>query len=72
MFPKESIGTYFTHPIKKRDSINGRSTIARGKLVDKVRNLIYKYGDRKRGHTLDSENDENQPSKKQCLSFQGL
>lgn len=69
LFPKESIGTYFTKPIKKIDSINGRSTVARGKLVDKVRNLLYKYGDRKRSA---SESESTPPPKKSCDDLKDL
>ncbi|KAL4718864.1 hypothetical protein ACJJTC_011323 [Scirpophaga incertulas] len=69
LFPKEAIGTYFAHPIKKRDSLNGRSIVARGKLVDKVRNL-YKYGDRKRAVNSGSENIP--PSKTQRLDLNAL
>lgn len=56
LFSKESIGTYFTKPIKKINSVHGWSTIARGKQLDKVRNLLYKYGDRKRKSDTDCEN----------------
>ncbi|KAL4713320.1 hypothetical protein ACJJTC_015307 [Scirpophaga incertulas] len=48
IFPTESIGIYFTRPVPKGQSLTGRPVTARGKLVDKVRNLIFKYGDRKR------------------------
>ncbi|KAL4713684.1 hypothetical protein ACJJTC_004215 [Scirpophaga incertulas] len=55
LFPKESIGTYFTNPVTKRQSTSGRPIAARGKLVDKVRNLLYKYGERKRALPLDND-----------------
>ncbi|XP_026326281.1 uncharacterized protein LOC113234979 isoform X2 [Hyposmocoma kahamanoa] len=69
LFPKESIGTYFTKPIKKNNSFNGRSTVARGKLVDKVRNLLYKYGDHT--HKRQSGTLENAPPFKRQY-IQGL
>lgn len=46
LFPKEALGTYYVEPIKKRDSLNGKSIPAKGKLVDKCRNILYKAGER--------------------------
>ncbi|KAB0805329.1 hypothetical protein PPYR_02299, partial [Photinus pyralis] len=42
LFPRECLGTYYVPPIRKSESIIGKSVLARGKLVDKVRNLIHK------------------------------
>ncbi|KAL4720692.1 hypothetical protein ACJJTC_010139 [Scirpophaga incertulas] len=48
LFPKESAATYFTRPIKKSDSFIGKSVPAKGKLIDRVRNLLFQSGERKR------------------------
>lgn len=64
-FPKENASTYFVSPIKKRDSLNGRPSYARGKLVDKVKNILYKSGERKR----QNPSTANQcPAKKRKIS----
>lgn len=48
LFPTETVGTYFVRPVQKRDSLSGKSILAKGKLVDKVRNLLYMSGERKK------------------------
>ncbi|KAL4710274.1 hypothetical protein ACJJTC_003554 [Scirpophaga incertulas] len=45
LFPKETAGTYFTRPIKKKFSTTGKSIPARGKLIDKVRNFLFQSRD---------------------------
>lgn len=40
MFPNESMGTYYVPAIKKCESPLNKSIMAKGKLVDKVRNLV--------------------------------
>lgn len=70
LFPKEALGTYYVPPIKKHDSLTGKSTLAKGKLVDKVRNLIHKCQEavpkrkRKSGDCLDNKDACEPPSKK--------
>ncbi|KAL4705891.1 hypothetical protein ACJJTC_017473 [Scirpophaga incertulas] len=57
LFPKESAATYFTRPIKKSDSFIGKSVPAKGKLIDRVRNLLFQSGERKR--KCSTNNTEN-------------
>ncbi|XP_031327937.1 uncharacterized protein LOC116159147 [Photinus pyralis] len=40
LFPNETTGTYYVPAIRERDSSINRSIMAKGKLVDKVKNLI--------------------------------
>ncbi|CAH0562887.1 unnamed protein product [Brassicogethes aeneus] len=63
LFSKESIGVYYVPAIRKADSPTGKSILARGKLVDKCRNLIHKCEEatpirKKRKHS----EEENQPT----------
>lgn len=48
LFPNESPRTYYIKPIRKNKSSTGKSIRARGKLVDKVRNLLFKSGEKRR------------------------
>ncbi|KAK9674814.1 hypothetical protein QE152_g40834, partial [Popillia japonica] len=48
LFPKENSLTYYTPPTKKSCSSNGRHIRAKGKLVDKAKNLLYISGEAKR------------------------
>lgn len=57
MFPKENAGTYFIHPVRKGQSPTGKPVVSKGKLVDKVRNLLFKYGERKRPSTTGTDSD---------------
>lgn len=69
LFPTENAGTYFVPPIKKRDSISGKPCFAKGKLVDKIRNTLYKSGERKRKN---SEKENNQNTSKRSKNLQEL
>ncbi|CAH0561713.1 unnamed protein product [Brassicogethes aeneus] len=40
LFPKECMGTYYVPAVGKKRSLTNKSIIAKGKLVDKVRNLL--------------------------------
>lgn len=40
------MGTYYVPPIKKNESVKGKSIPAKGKLVDKCRNILYRAGER--------------------------
>lgn len=61
MFPKENIGTYFVPPIKKSLSLKGKPVFAKGKLVDKVRNILYQSGERRRQkRTLPNDYSNNE------------
>uniref|UniRef100_A0A1Y1LUZ3 SAM domain-containing protein n=1 Tax=Photinus pyralis TaxID=7054 RepID=A0A1Y1LUZ3_PHOPY len=44
LFPKETASTYYVPAIRKRDSITRKPILARGKLVDKCRNLLHDCG----------------------------
>lgn len=54
LFPTEATQTYYIPSIRKNDSFNRRSIVARGKLVDKARNLIHKSGLSTRKRKLES------------------
>ncbi|XP_074032341.1 uncharacterized protein isoform X2 [Leptinotarsa decemlineata] len=45
LFPTETTGIYYIPAIKKRHSVTGKSIVAKGRLVDKCRNIIYKCDD---------------------------
>lgn len=45
LFPNEVAGTYYVPPVKLRDSRNGRSIAAKGKLWSKVHNLVILSGE---------------------------
>ncbi|GBP43090.1 hypothetical protein EVAR_96352_1 [Eumeta japonica] len=58
LFPAENIGTYFVRPVSKSQSACGKPTFARGKLIDKVRNFLYKSDAHKRStSTVQLENE---------------
>lgn len=64
MFPTESIGTYYIPAIRKADSPCKRSVMAKGKLVDKVRNIVHKCEEatprrKKRSVVSSNDNDAN-------------
>lgn len=44
-FPTEISSTYYIPYISKTNSANGRCTYAKGRLVDKIRNLLHLSGD---------------------------
>lgn len=44
LFPTEFTGSYYVPAIRKCDSPTGRPVLAKGKLVDKCKNLIYACG----------------------------
>ncbi|XP_073954046.1 uncharacterized protein [Choristoneura fumiferana] len=48
LFPSENIGTYFMRAVPTAKSISGKYIPAKGKLVDKVRNLLYISGEKHR------------------------
>lgn len=41
LFPTEVTATYYVPSIKKNESITGKPILAKGKLVDKCRNLLH-------------------------------
>lgn len=45
LFPNETTGTYYVPPIRKCNSSTGRSIVAKGRLVDKCKNVISRCGD---------------------------
>lgn len=73
LFPTENAGIYFVPPVKKRDSISGKPGFAKGKLVDKIRNTLFKSGERKRKFTGKENADHSTPKKSKNLAeLQGL
>ncbi|KAJ8728950.1 hypothetical protein PYW07_006646 [Mythimna separata] len=64
LFPQETASTYFTRPIKKVDSHRGKSIAAKGKLIDRVRNLLFQSGERKRKSENNSETLEIETKKR--------
>lgn len=55
LFPNESASTYYVPAIRKADSTNRKHILARGKLVDKTKNLIFLSGERRRKSTPEEE-----------------
>jgi hypothetical protein len=47
-FPCETLDTYYVKAIPTCKSLSGRYIPAQGKLADKVRNLLYISGERRR------------------------
>ncbi|CAH0553157.1 unnamed protein product [Brassicogethes aeneus] len=70
LFPGEHSQIYYVPAIKKKESILKKSVLAKGKLVDKVKNLLYKTGEsgnlRKRHH---DDNVHETTSKRQCVEI---
>ncbi|KAJ8930809.1 hypothetical protein NQ314_016341 [Rhamnusium bicolor] len=66
LFPTETVGTYYVHPIKKSNSPTGRPLFARGKLVDKRRNLLHKCGDVFLIRKRKKEKDGQEITKRRC------
>lgn len=58
LFPKEKKEVYYVPPIRKRNSIDGRSGIAKGKLIDKYRNTLTFLREAKLLPSLKHSNDE--------------
>lgn len=55
LFPTEMVGTYYVPPMKKSSSPFGRPIMAKGKLVNQVKNIIFRSGDtNKREHNEES------------------
>ncbi|CAH0562948.1 unnamed protein product [Brassicogethes aeneus] len=69
IFPKENIGTYFVPPIPKNKSISGKSIFAKGKLVDKCRNLLYISGESKRKKRRERDENDDPQAKKSRLTI---
>lgn len=44
LFPNEAAPIYFIGSIRKQESPTGKTIIAKGKLIDKAKNLIYQGG----------------------------
>lgn len=63
LFPFENTGTYFVPPIKKRQSISGKPSFAKGKLVDKIRNTLYKSGEKRKKSTSEENVIPNKTKK---------
>lgn len=40
LFPMETVGTYYVPAISKKNSITNKPQVAKGRLVDKIRNLL--------------------------------
>lgn len=45
LFPRESEATYYCPYMPKKDSKTGKCVLAKGRIVDKVRNILYRSGD---------------------------
>ncbi|CAG9855336.1 unnamed protein product [Phyllotreta striolata] len=45
LFPTEVTATYYVQSIAKRNSASGKHVLAKGRLVDKCRNLIFNCGE---------------------------
>lgn len=72
LFPLEPEGIYYVASTKKNDSPRGKCVLAKGKLIDKAKNLIHRGGyarpTKKRKPDLRATNEENQNEpKKQKL-----
>lgn len=63
LFPKECAGTYYVPAIRKKNSPINRPVVAKGKLVDKVRNLLRVNreikSDTEKNVTVESEFDQS-------------
>ncbi|CAH0550212.1 unnamed protein product [Brassicogethes aeneus] len=65
LFSTERIGTYYVPPIKKNNSPFGKSMMAKGKLVNQVKNTLFRSGDTNKRH-IGSDEDTYLESKKKC------
>lgn len=45
LFPQEAKATYYIPYISRRNSGSDKGVFAKGRLVDKVRNILYRSGD---------------------------
>ncbi|KAG5892754.1 hypothetical protein JTB14_027018 [Gonioctena quinquepunctata] len=54
LFPTEATQTYYIPSVRKKDSFNRNSIAARGKLMNKARNLIHKSGVSTRKRKIES------------------
>ncbi|XP_031351954.1 uncharacterized protein LOC116177194 [Photinus pyralis] len=62
LFPTETMGIYYVPAVRKNASLTGKPTPARGKLVDKVKNMVFNFDEatpkrRKRKHVDTSDNE---------------
>jgi len=56
LFPNECRSTYYIPAIPKNESSTNKAVMARGKLIDKCRNMLY------------TSNDKSYVRKRKCLS----
>lgn len=67
LFPTESIGTYYVPVVKNCHSLSKKTIMAKGKLVNQVRNIIFLSGEtvkRKAADSNDSPEDSIVPKKR--------
>ncbi|CAH0547165.1 unnamed protein product [Brassicogethes aeneus] len=66
IFPTETLGVYYCPPIRKGEHPLKKSVMAKGKLVNQVRNILFRSGDttlrRTTGSKRDSEGSEDASS----------
>lgn len=60
IFPNEDTSIFYVPPVRKSQSANNKSIIAKGRLVDKCRNLLYRTGARsyQKKKLEEKENDD--------------
>lgn len=71
LFPTETMGVYYCPPIRKGEHPLKKSVMAKGKLVNQVRNILFRSGDttsrrtgRKRAAEESEDECDGEPSKK--------
>lgn len=57
-------GTYYVPPVKKINSPFGKSQMAKGKLVNQVKNILFRSGDTVKRSRKDSDGEHQVPEKK--------
>lgn len=70
LFPNEYPGTYYVPAVKKSESKSGRPVLAKGKLVDKCKNLLHSCADVIPRKRKSANNEELHTNKK--LSLENL
>lgn len=72
LFPNESSSTYYISSVSKNSSPTGKPILAKGKLIDKCRNMLYKSSDKCYVRKRKKKKEKTAESNKQIFFSEGI